>query len=114
MGTGAMTRTRPRNPYRSKPLLAAVHRAWMQRANLPDLDHAYRSIMTETAMTNDIELELTIRGRDRTLCLPRCAITNVSPALDRLDWFRRTAAIDQRVAERAEAALHSLARAAST
>jgi hypothetical protein len=111
---GPMTRTSPHKPpnaYRDRTWLAAVHRQWRQRANLPDLDQMFATAMTEPPMQNDVELELTIRGRDRTLCLPRVSVANVTPALDRLDWYRRTAAADQRVLEQAEASLNALTRA---
>jgi hypothetical protein len=62
-------------------------------------------------MQNDCEIELSIRGRDRTLCLPRCSLTNLEPAMARLGWYRQTAAADQRVIEKAEAALQAIEKA---
>jgi hypothetical protein len=67
--------------------------------------------MQQMPMQNDVELEMTIKGRDRVLCLPRVSLANVTPALDRLDWYRRTAAADQRVIGQAEAALSAIERA---
>lgn len=59
-------------------------------------------------MQDDIEFEISLRGRDRTLLLPRVGLHNVAPALERLDWLRRLRDIDQAVADKAEAALNAI------
>jgi hypothetical protein len=40
--------------------------------------------MQETEMQNDVEFELTVCCRDRTLNLPSVSLANIEPALARL------------------------------
>ena len=104
---------KPRNCYRDKTWLAAVHRAWRQRANLPDLDAQFVTALREEPVPNYITCELTILGRRRPLKLPRFGPTNVTAAVEQLRAWKEQDLISDAVAVQAARCLALIEQAAS-
>jgi len=67
--------------------------------------------MEEMPMQNPLEIEISLKGRDRVHCLPRICPGNTEPAAARLDWLRRTSACDQAVLQEAERIIGAIAKA---
>ena len=107
-----MTRTRPRrwrNCYRDRTWLAAVHRQWRIAAGLPDLDSMFNDMMRELDVA-DIQIEITLKGRERRLILPVLSPGNIESAVGRMAWWRQTGAADQRILDAADRVLDAISR----
>ena len=112
-----VTRTRPRkprNPYRDPIWCRAVLRCWSRnQTTQADLDRMFSDALKEPTMQNTLEIEITVKGRDRVHCLPRICPGNTEPAAARLDWLRRTSACDQVVLQEAERIITAIAKASA-
>ena len=75
-----------------------------------DLDAAYTAIMKETPVRK-IEIAITLPGRQRRRLLPTVEPGDIASAAMRIDWWRRTAAVDQTAAEQAEKLLSAIEKA---
>jgi|SRR5215470_6549391 len=102
---------KPRNCYRDRTWLAAVHRAWRQRANLPDLDSLFATAMKEPdPMPNYVTCEITILGRKRPLRLPRFGPLDTTAAFDHLRYWRDHDEVSEAVAQQAATVLEAIAQ----
>jgi hypothetical protein len=110
-----VTRTRPRKPrnaYRDAIWQSAVLRCWTRNSGQADLDGMFNSMMQEIDM-GDVQIAITLKGRECRLSLPVLTPGNIEAALGRMDWWRKTAAADQKVLD-ADRVLDAIAKASST